>query len=249
MPRFFVSPDAIGADSLFILGDDAFHIARALRMAVGDSLTVTDGAGTDYQCRLTYIRDDRCDCEILGSVPSSTEPKIPITLYMAYPKGDKLEIVVQKAVELGASRIVPFESSRCIKRPAADRAEKIGQRLTRIAEEAAKQCGRSRLPTVERTLSYSAMLAEAKSAGLPLFCYEDEKKTSIKDVLNQYPAPASVAVVVGSEGGFSPEEAEQAKAAGLLPVCLGPRILRCETAPDYALSAISFFYELKNDNR
>jgi 16S rRNA (uracil1498-N3)-methyltransferase len=163
---------------------------------------------------------------------------------MAYPKGDKLETVIQKAVELGATEIIPFESSRCIKRPKAEKAEKQTQRLQRIAEEAAKQCGRARVPSVSQPLSYGEMLKRAGECSLSLFCYENEDGRSIRDAITACDFPDSISVIVGSEGGFSEEESKLATEAGCLSVTLGKRILRCETAPLYALSAISFHYEL-----
>ncbi len=244
MPKFFVKREDIKDNKIEILGDDAFHIARSLRMAVGDSINISDGCGAEYLCRLTRIRDEVCECEIEEQLEALSESPVSITLYMAYPKGDKLETVVQKAVELGAARIVPFESSRCIKRPKAEKQEKQTARLERIAEEAAKQCGRSRLPMVTTPLSYKEMLADIKSNSLTILCYENEDGISIKDVLDKEEVPRSIGVIVGSEGGFSPEEVSLAKEAGAVVVTLGRRILRCETAPDYALSAISYRYEL-----
>ena len=245
MPRFFVDKEAVSDTAVTITGPDARHIARALRMAVGDVITVADGTGLEYTAVLTRIRDEECLCEITETKRSLSEPKSFITLYMAYPKGDKLETVIQKAVELGASRIVPFESSRCIKKPKADKAEEKTARLTRIADEAAKQCGRGALPTVSLPLSYNEMLKEASSAALPIFCYEGEGTMSLKDILDPFnEAPGSISVVVGSEGGFSPDEAHAAEEIGFKMANLGPRILRCETAPDYALSAISYRFEL-----
>ena len=244
MPRFFAPSDAFSDDRVFISGDDARHIARSLRMAVGDEITVCDMQKREHKCRLTTIRDELCECEILESHEGSTESPVEISLYMAYPKGDKLELVIQKAVELGAARIIPFESSRCIKRPTKERSEKQGARLSRIAEEAAKQCGRACLPTVEAPLSFKEALASASSADLPLFCYEGDGTLSLRAVLEDSSKAKTVSVMVGSEGGFSSEESEAAKAAGLIAVNLGPRILRCETAPIYALSAISYAKEL-----
>jgi 16S rRNA (uracil1498-N3)-methyltransferase len=244
MPRFFVSPDAIRDNIIMIEGNDAFHIARSLRMAVGDSVTVSDGTRTDYECRLTRIRDEACECEIVKRVDALGESPVEITLYMAYPKGDKLETVIQKAVELGAVEIVPFESSRCIKRPKAEKQEKVTARLQKIAEEAAKQCGRSRLAAVRAPMSYEEMLSSLKGHELALLCYEDETAQSIKDVLRKESGVKRIAVIVGSEGGFSPKEADAARAIGARSVTLGHRILRCETAPLYALAAISYEYEL-----
>lgn len=247
MPRFFITEDCICDGVVLIKGDDAYHIARSLRMAVGDSVIVTVGDGNEYECRLSRIRDEECEAQITECRPSISEPPFPITLYMAYPKGDKLETVVQKAVELGAAKVVPFESQRCIKRPDADKAKKQTDRLCRIAREAAKQCGRGRLPKVEPHVKFDKMLTLIKEHSLTLFCYEGEGAVSLRAVLEGITdLPKSLGIIVGSEGGFSPTEAELILAAGAECVNLGPRILRCETAPDYVLSAISYRFELQN---
>lgn len=245
MPRFFIDRSQIEDSSLFIIGDDARHIARSLRMAVGDEITVSDGEGAEYTATLTKIRDDRCDAGITKSEDSKREPKSKITLFMAYPKSDKLETVIQKAVELGAAKIVPFESSRCIKKPKSDKAEERTARLNRIAEEAAKQCGRAILPAVSLPITFSGMINEAADSELAIFCYEGTGTTSLKTLLDSFVAPPkTISVIVGCEGGFSPEEAKSAKEAGFKMANLGPRILRCETAPDYCLSALSYKFEL-----
>jgi 16S rRNA (uracil1498-N3)-methyltransferase len=183
MPRFFVNKDKIADNVIEIEGPDAFHIARSLRMAVGDEITVCDGEGAEYSATLTKIRDEICISEIRETKKSEAELPVSVTLYMAYPKGDKLETVIQKAVELGCDRIVPFESSRCIKRPKAEKNDKLLSRFGRIAEEAAKQCGRSKLPTVSAPASFKEMLAKASEEDLILFCYEDEKQLSVRSAL------------------------------------------------------------------
>ena len=244
MPRFFVSPERISEGKITICEPDSRHISRSLRMAEGDSLTVCDGEGKDYFCRLCRIRDEECICEIESSERTKSEPPFPITLFMAYPKSDKLELIIQKSVELGAASIIPFESERCIKRPGADKAEKNRERHARIAAEAAKQSGRGILPTVGAAICFSDMLGALSGFDLVLFCYEGEGAVSLRSVLAESQMPKAVAVIVGSEGGFSPEEADKICASGAKCVNLGPRILRCETAPDYALAALSFFYEL-----
>ena len=245
MPKFFANRENFSENKVSIVGDDARHIARALRMAVGDEISVLDDTGTEYTCRLFKIRDEECIADIISSKAGVTELPASVSLYMGYPKGDKLEVVIQKAVELGAARIIPFESSRCVKRPNPEKAEKQGKRLSKIAEEAAKQCGRSRLPAVLAPISYAEAIAEAKAADLALFCYEGGGTVSLKSVLSGTNAPKSISVVVGCEGGFSEREAEDAIAAGLTAVNLGPRILRCETAPSYVLSCISYAFELE----
>ena len=245
MARFFVNSENINDNAITIKGNDSYHIARSLRMAVGDEVTVCDESGTEYLCTLTRIRDEECTAEIISKKTGATEPPVEITLYMAYPKGDKLETVVQKSVELGASVIVPFESSRCIKRPAEDKLDKITDRLSRIAEEAAKQCGRSRLPAVSRMIKFSELLARIDGYDLTLFCYEGKGTESLKKALGEYGKEGGrIAVIIGSEGGFSEAEAESITDKGARCVNLGPRILRCETAPDYCLAAISYHFEL-----
>lgn len=245
MARFFVTKDNISDNIITISGKDAFHIARSLRMAVEDTLTICDENGTEYFSKLTRIRDDECLAEIISESEGSTESPVDITLYMAYPKGDKLETVVQKSVELGVSGIIPFESSRCIKRPAAEKLDKITDRLSKIAEEAAKQCGRSKLPQVSKMLKFPEVISKIPNYDLALFCYEGEGAASLKATLNGYGKKSGkIAVIIGSEGGFSKEEAETITSAGAKCVNLGPRILRCETAPDYCLSAISYHFEL-----
>ena len=245
MARFFVTKNDINDNIITISGTDAFHIARSLRMAVEDTLTICDEDGTEYFSKLTRIRDDECLAKIISQSVGTTESPVDITLYMAYPKGDKLETVVQKSVELGVSCIIPFESSRCIKRPAAEKLDKITDRLSKIAEEAAKQCGRSKLPKVSKMLKFSELTSKFEVYDLVLFCYEGNGATSLKKTLNEYRKNnGKIAVIIGSEGGFSKEEAETIISAGAKCVNLGPRILRCETAPDYCLSAISYHFEL-----
>ena len=244
MPRFFVDKGNIAENRIIIDGVDAHHIARSLRMAEGDEVVVCDGEGAEYRCTLSRIRDEECECQVIEALQSSTESPVRITLCMAYPKGDKLETVIQKAVELGCDRIVPFESSRCIKRPKAEKAEKQTARLQRIAEEAAKQCGRAKIPEVLSPVSFKQMLEIATESALPLLCYENEDGRSIKDALKATETKDSISIIVGAEGGFAPEEAMMATETGCLSVTLGNRILRCETAPLYALTAISYEMEL-----
>ena len=244
MPRFFVPTENFCENTVKISGEDSFHVARALRMAVGDLITVCDMRGGEHICRLLKIRDEECLCEIIESREGKTESPVSITLYMGYPKGDKLELVIQKAVELGAVRIVPFESSRCVKRPKADKIDKQAARLSRIAEEASKQCGRGVVAEVAHPVSFSDAVSEASQADVALFCYEGDGTRTLKEVLRERRGVKSISVMIGCEGGFSVSEAEEARRAGMESVGLGPRILRCETAPMYALSAISYEFEL-----
>ena len=214
-------------------------------MAVGDTVSVADGLGREYIARLTRIRDEECEAEILEYREAASELPVRVTLYMAFPKGDKLETVIQKATELGVCRIVPFESSRCIKRPKEDKIDKQLLRYKRIAEEAAKQSGRALIPEILSPMSYSEMLSRATSEGKAVFCYEREEKTTLGELLSSLKTGESVSVIVGSEGGFSEDEAREAISMGCVSVSLGKRILRCETAPLFVLSAIGYECELR----
>ena len=232
MPRFFITKELGDTDTLRVTGDDARHISRSLRMAVGDKITLCDGEGLEYGCTLTRIRDEECLCAVETVKPSEAESPAKITVFMAYPKSDKLETIIQKAVELGAYEIVPFESSRCIKRPAKDKEAARLVRLNKIAEEAAKQSGRAICPEVLPTLSFGEVMKRAADFELPIFCYEGDGAESLKSIL-QGVNSKKICAVIGCEGGFSPEEAAAAKASGFRIANLGPRILRCETAPSY----------------
>jgi len=246
LPRFFVTSTQITDNSVTILGEDAHHISRALRAAVGDPVTVCDMSRTEYDCVLTDFLPDRVIAKVIASHPANTEPPIRITLYQALPKGDKLDTVIQKAVECGACRIVPFESERCVARMKADSEERKTERRQRIANEAAKQCGRGCLPEVSQTISFQEMLRQAATADAVFFCYEGDGTLPIGVGLAkaQPPKGGEVALVIGSEGGFSQREALAAADRGFFMTGLGPRILRTETAPTFALACISYYFEL-----
>ena len=246
MPRFFVQADNIASDTVTITGDDAWHIARALRMAVGERVTVCDGEGNEHDCTLTAITDTAATAHIDGTQVSASEMPFTAVLYQALPKGDKMDLIVQKAVEQGAAVIVPFLSERCISRPDDKAMAKKLQRWQRIAVEAAKQCGRGILPTVAPPLSYSEMLAAVRADSLCCFCYEGAGTRSLRAVLTEADLPKGgrVSVVIGSEGGFSEKEADAARDAGVALCGLGRRILRCESASGFALACLSYQFEL-----
>ena len=244
MPRFFVSPAAFTENTVRLSGEDAHHISYSLRMAVGDEITVANGEGGVYLCRISAMDGVSVLADIVAPVTQRGESPVEIHLFQAYPKADKLEFIIQKAVELGVSAITPFESERCIKRPRAEKVAHILERQQKIAAEAAKQCGRATLPTVHAPLSFSAMLKAAADYPLVLFAHPDSEAQPLRRVLASYPALSRVALVVGSEGGFSPDEVQAAKDAGFVVASLGERILRCETAPLFLLSTLAYKYEL-----
>ncbi len=245
MPRFFVSRDAVCGEDITLVGENAHHIARSLRMAVGESITVCDTDGNEYFCSISGFEDDRAvTAHIISSARSETEPPCRVRLFQALSKGDKLDTVIQKAVECGAYEIIPFESERCVVRVKADAEERKTERRRRIAEEAAKQCGRGMLPSVGSTVGFDEALRIASQSGVKIFCYEGEGTEPLGVLLERELVPdengrlPDVSVMIGSEGGFSPEEAETARRAGMRPVGLGKRILRTETAPIFVLSCI-----------
>ena len=246
MPRFFVTSSQIENGTVTITGDDAHHLSFSLRAAVGDRITVCDMASTQYECELPDFLPDRVCAKILAEHPAATEPPVRVTLYQALPKGDKLDTVIQKAVECGVWRIVPFESERCVVRVKPESEPRKTERRARIAAEAAKQCGRGILPEVLPTVSFDTMLQMASQAQHRLFCFEGDGTQPIGTLLERagISAGEEIAVIIGSEGGFSHREADAATAAGFSMTGLGPRILRTETAPLFALACISCRLEL-----
>lgn len=238
MPRFFL-PDLAG-DRVVIDGETGRHIARSLRQQPGEALTLCDGRGTDADAVIREISGETVTAEILSRRPSASELPCRVTLYQALPKGDKLEFIVQKAVELGAAAVVPVLTGRCVSRPDSRGMEKKRQRLGKIAREAAGQCGRGILPEVGPLLSFRQALAEMARCPCPILFYEKAARP-LGEALSS--RPGEIALLIGPEGGFAPEEAAEAEGAGLLVCTMGPRILRCETAPLYALSAIGYLYE------
>jgi 16S rRNA (uracil1498-N3)-methyltransferase len=205
----------------------------------------------EYQCELVEFEDDKSVlARILTSRQMNTEPPFVAHLYQALPKGDKMDTVIQKAVECGVASVTPFESTHCVVRIKPEAEEKKTERRRRIALEAAKQCGRGTIPTVAPSVSFAEALKRATDADLALFCYEGEGTQPLRTVLASFiaehadlDAPA-ISLMIGSEGGFSPAEAQAAIEAGMIPVGLGRRILRTETASAFALSCLVYEWEL-----
>lgn len=234
MPRFFL--ESINLDRPVIIGEDARHIGRSLRMKPGENITVCS-CGTDFLCRIESITDSQVFLKILDRQLCSAEPSIDITLFQAIPKQDKLEIIIQKSIELGVKKIVPVLTKRCVSRPDKKDFEKKKERLNKIALAAAKQSGRGIIPEVCEIISFDQAIKQMSGYDCSLMLYEEggirfsEVKTENKK---------SYALLIGSEGGFDETEAEAAKNSGIEHVWLGERILRCETAPLAAMSILMF---------
>jgi 16S rRNA (uracil1498-N3)-methyltransferase len=246
MPRFFVRQERVNDGYISIIGEDAHHIARSLRMAVGDQITVCDMQGNEYTCRISAFDEDReVSAEILESRHSQNEPKIFIRLFQALPKGDKLDTIIQKAVECGVSEIIPFQSERCVVKIKNDAEDRKADRRQRISAEAAKQCGRSVIPEVRASVGFDEAIAMAAESELCLFCYEGDGTLPLGSILRRYAElPASVSIVIGSEGGFSQNEVAKAVEKGVTLAGLGKRILRTETASGFVLACLVCASEL-----
>ena len=239
MPRFFVSD--LSGDTAHVTGPDALHLAKVHRAKQGELFTLCDGKGTDYTCEAQSVASDCVMFRVISSCPSASEPTVAITLYQALPKGDKLDFICEKAVELGVTRIVPVLTHRCVSRPDGKSFENKRVRYNRICFEAAKQSGRGIIPEVSPLLMFEEAVKEMAEADLPLLFYEKSEQP-LKTLLSR--PFYTGAVMVGSEGGFEESEVEAARKAGIFSASLGPRILRCETAPLAVLSAI--LYETDN---
>lgn len=231
MPHRYFCTD-ITETTATLTGAEAHHLGRVMRASLGESVLLCDGKGSDYTATISAIEPDCITLAVAEQHPTIAEPNVNVTLFVGYPKQDKLEHIVQKSVELGASSVVPFFSRFCVATPKKE--EQKNLRYARIAAEAAKQAGRGVLPTVELPIQIKQLPQRFSAFDAVLFCYEGGG-TPLKTALS---GAKNIAIITGAEGGFSPEEAEALCAAGATKIGLGPRILRCETAPLAALSAV-----------
>lgn len=236
--RYFTTEIADGAAVL--RGSDAHHLARVMRAKQGDTVILCDGNAVEYTATITGFGDECVEFRVEPGYPSAAEPSVEITLLAGYPKQDKLEQIIKHGVELGCTHFIPFFSRYCVAAPKKE--EQKNERYNRIAFEAAKQCGRGVLPDVALPLpNFGAVCRTFDQYDLVLFCYECGG-VPLRQVLAQAPRPEGrrlrIGLVTGAEGGFAPEEAAAAGQAGAKTIGLGPRILRCETAPLAAAAAI-----------
>ena len=238
MVRFFVCPEEMAADRIVLTGENAQH-AKVLRLKAGEQVLLCDGEGNECLCSVEEMDGKQLTVAVLSRQESEAEASVRVSVYMAFPKADKLEHVIQKATELGAYEIVAFPSARCISRPDEKSLKKKLERWQKIAASAAEQSGRGRIPQVRVVNSYAAALAEAAKADKALMFYENEHATTLRMALESSPF-RTVSLLTGPEGGLEEREVEQARAAGLQVCTLGRRILRCETAPLCALSAVMY---------
>jgi 16S rRNA (uracil1498-N3)-methyltransferase len=229
VPRIFVPPERLDGDRVTLTGEAHKHLAKVLRLQEGDDVLVFDGRGHEIEARVASVGARQIDLA-LGARRALAAPPVAITLLQAVPRGERMDLLVQKTTELGVAAIVPVIAQRSVARPPAGRA----RRWQTIASEAARQSGRADVPVVAEVLELDAALSAAK--GMRLLLWEEERGTSLRAALEK--VASEVALLVGPEGGWTAEEVEAARRAGFVPVGLGPRVLRVETAAIVAVALV-----------
>lgn len=237
MTRFFVSESVFSGDSPCLEGENARH-AKVLRLREGEEVCLSNGCGEECVCRVESV-GEVYGLSVLCRRPSESEPKAKVSIYMAMPKADKLEHVIQKATELGAYEIVTFPSARCISRPDEKSLRGKLERWQKIAVSAAEQSGRGLIPRVVYVNSYKEALKRGATADKAILFYENEHATTLKMALTEGEF-TTVSLLTGPEGGLEEREVAEAREAGFDICTLGRRILRCETAPLCALSVVMY---------
>ncbi|UVI32116.1 RsmE family RNA methyltransferase [Paenibacillus spongiae] len=250
MQRYFVAPDQFGEHSVMLTGDDAHHAARVMRMEPGDEMIVSDGVARAALVSVSSIAQGEVQAQIKEWLPMSGEPAWSVTVAQSLPKGDKMELVIQKGTEIGAASFMPFQSERMIVQYDGKKEAKRLERWGKIAKEAAEQAHRSRIPGVEPVRTWREMIASIASYDAALFCYEKEGGAAgtglrsavgeIRNRLGEEEGQMKILLVVGPEGGFTEREAAEAEAAGAVIVGLGKRILRTETAAMVGLACLMY---------
>ncbi len=253
MQRVFAEKDSIENGLLFIGGSGAHHLRDVLRMKRGEHILVSCGDEWEYTCEIADITDEGVTARVVDSQKAARELPSEVTLFQCLPKGDKMETVIQKAVELGAAEIVPVASSRCVVRLDEKKAASKVKRWNSIAGSAAEQSRRMIVPSVHEVLSFDDALDYARSLGCghpdgPLLLIPYEKESGMRGTKAAFDSLAPgrpVCVLIGPEGGFDEREVEKAEGAGFVPISLGSRILRTETAGMTALSILMYLLELQ----
>ena len=250
MPKFFVTQEQVKEDKIKIIGNDINHIKNVLREKVGNQLTICNTTNEqNYLCEIINIEEEVIECKIIEKLENQVESNIKVTIMQGLPKADKMELIIQKSVELGVYDILPIEMKRCVvKLKENDKAKKV-QRWQKIAEVAAKQCGRNRIPTIKSPINLKNICHLMKEYDIVFVAYENETENTIKQELKKlkekyHQKEIKIAVIVGPEGGIAPEEVEMLQANKATTITLGKRILRTETVALNVLSII--MYELEN---
>jgi 16S rRNA (uracil1498-N3)-methyltransferase len=242
--RFIVDPKSIHNGHLRIYGDDLKHLRKVLRLGPGDSINVFDGTGKEFEAKLLSVDKTCALAEITASFQTEAEPEINLTLFQGLLKGEKMDLIIQKGVELGVRSIIPVITDRTVVQVDNNKSEKKALRWSKIAREASKQCRRAMVPHISEPISFDEAISESKRYEAALLLYENESKKCLKETLKCYTINKikEIALFVGPEGGFTPHEIEKYTNSGFDVAGLGRRILRAETA---AISVISIImYEM-----
>ena len=244
MHRFFAEPGQIGEKEIVITGADVNHIRNVLRMRADEEVLIADGQGAEYRCKLTELGENEVRAQILWKLDGNAELASAITLFQGLPKSDKMDLIVQKCVELGVNRIVPVSTKRAVVKLDAKKEQTRLKRWNTISESAAKQSGRGVIPEVSGVMSFGKALEEAKKLDVLLIPYERaEHMAETRRVMGEIRPGQSVGIFIGPEGGFEESEVEEAVAAGAQAITLGKRILRTETAGLAVMAMLSYLLE------
>ena len=240
--RFMVAPEQIQNSLISLMGEDLKHLRQVLRLEPGDTIRVFDGNGMEYEAELLTVEKNIATANVLFSFQSETEPKIRVTLFQGLPKGEKMDIIIQKAVELGVYKIVPVITQRSVVQLDKKDREKKAERWSRIAREAAKQCRRAYVPEVIPPINFDDVIKQHDNYDASILLYENEEKKCLKELLKCYTINKirNIALFIGSEGGFTEQEVERCVALGYNVAGLGKRILRAETASISVLAIIMY---------
>lgn len=245
MYQFFVEPDQIQGNRAVIRGNDVNHIKNVLRMKTGDELALSNGRdGKEYRVGIVSFTDDEIECELRFIKEDAIELPCEIYLFQGLPKGDKMELIIQKAVELGVHEVIPVSMARSVVKLDEKKAAAKVKRWQAISEAAAKQSKRGLIPQVQKVMTYKEALAYAKDMEVKLLPYElAEGMSKTKELIKNIGSGQKIAVFIGPEGGFAAEEVELATKMGFTPITLGKRILRTETAGMTLLSILMYHLE------
>ncbi len=245
MHRFYINPDQIMGDVITILGSDVNHIKNVLRMKQGDPMIICNGQGKDCYCIINKVSDSEIIADITSIQDTGTELSGRITLFQGLPKKDKMELIIQKAVELGVYEIIPVMTARCVVRlEDKKKEEKKLERWQAIAESAAKQSGRGYIPRILPVVSYKDAVLKASGLDTAVIPYENASGIQLtKDIIGSLQNGSSIGILIGPEGGFEESEIELARKNKIIPITLGRRILRTETAGFALLSMMMLSLE------
>ena len=247
MPKFFVKNNQIENDKIIITGEDVNHIKNVLRLSIDDDLQICDiDTAINYTCGISKIDNDKIECNIFNKIDSEAESNIHINIFQGIPKSDKMELIIQKCVELGVNEITPVEMKRCVAKIEDKAKTKKLERWQKISEVAAKQCGRDRIPKINSVINIKNICNLTSEYDIVLLAYENEEKNTLKNELLKLKSKTNknlkIAIVIGPEGGIEKEEVELLKENGIKSITLGKRILRTETVAFTMTSII--MYEL-----